>query len=37
MKNIILKGIKGIPKIIIRKVANTMIKENGNYIQVVFS
>ena len=32
MKNIILKGIKGIPKIIIRKVANTMIKENGNYI-----
>ena len=32
MKNIILKGIKGIPKIIIRKVANTMVKENGNYI-----
>ena len=27
MKNIILKGIKGIPKIIIRKVANTMVKE----------
>lgn len=32
MKNIILKGIKGISKIIIRKVANTMVKENGNYI-----
>ena len=31
LDNIILKGIKGIPKIIIRKVANQMIKKNGNY------
>ena len=31
LNNIILKGIKGIPKIIIRKVANQMIKKNGNY------
>jgi len=31
LNNIILKGIKGIPKIIIRKVANQMIKKDGNY------
>ena len=32
LDNIILKGIKGIPKIIIRKVANQMIKKDGNYL-----
>ena len=32
LNNIILKGIKGIPKIIIRKIANNMIKKDGNYI-----
>ena len=32
LKNIILKGIKGIPKIIIRKIANNMIKKDGNYV-----
>ena len=32
LNNIILKGIKGIPKIIIRKIANKIEKSNGNYI-----
>ena len=32
LNNIILKGIKGIPKIIIRKIANNMIKKDGNYV-----
>ena len=32
LDNIILKGIKGIPKIIIRKVANQLIKKDGNYV-----
>tara|TARA_B100001540_G_C15636283_1_gene564524 strand:- start:11 stop:922 length:912 start_codon:yes stop_codon:yes gene_type:complete len=31
LNNIILKGIKGIPKIIIRKITNYMVEENGNY------
>ena len=31
LDNIILKGIKGIPKIVIRKVANYLIKKDGNY------
>ena len=31
LNNIILKGAKGIQKVIMRKVQNTMIKENGNY------
>ena len=31
LNNIILKGIKGIPKIILRKIANTMVENNGNY------
>ena len=31
MKNIILKGVKNIPKIIIRKVAGSMNYENGQY------
>jgi len=31
LNNIILKGIKGIPKIIIRKVKNQLIKKDGNY------
>jgi len=31
LNNIILKGIKGIPKIVIRKVANYLIKKDGNY------
>ena len=30
LKNIILKGIKGIPKIVIRKIANNMVKKDGN-------
>ena len=32
LNNIILKGIKGIPKIIIRKIANNMILKDGNYV-----
>ena len=32
LNNIILKGIKGIPKIIIRKVTNQLIKKDGNYV-----
>ena len=32
LDKIILKGIKNIPKIIIRKIANNMIKKDGNYI-----
>jgi len=32
LNNIILKGIKGIPKIIIRKIANYMRKKDGNYV-----
>ncbi len=32
LNNIILKGIKGIPKIIIRTIKNYMIKEDGNYV-----
>jgi len=31
LNNIILKGIKGIPKIILRKVTNYMVEENNNY------
>ena len=32
LNNIVLRGVKNIPKIIIRKVKNEMILENGNYI-----
>ena len=32
LNNIILKGIKKIPKIIIRKVKNYMVKKDGNYV-----
>ena len=32
LNNIILKGIKGIPKIIIRTIKNYMVKEDGNYV-----
>ena len=32
LNNIILKGIKGIPKIIIRTIKNYMIKQDGNYV-----
>jgi DNA-directed RNA polymerase II subunit RPB1 len=31
LKNVILRGIKNIPKVLLRKVPNTSIKENGNY------
>jgi len=31
LKNIILRGIKNIPKVILRKIPNTSIRENGNY------
>ena len=32
LDNVILRGVKNIPKIIIRKMVNYMVKENGNYI-----
>ena len=32
LNNIILKGIKGIPKIIIRTIKNYMIEKDGNYV-----
>jgi DNA-directed RNA polymerase II subunit RPB1 len=32
LDNIILRGVKNIPKIILRKVVNYMTKENGNYV-----
>ena len=32
LKNIILKGIKGIPKIIIRTIKNYMVEKDGNYV-----
>ncbi len=32
LNNIILKGVKNIPKIIIRKIANYMRKKEGNYV-----
>ena len=32
LNNIILKGIKGIPKIILRKVVNHMVPKDGNFI-----
>ena len=32
LKNIILKGIKGIPKIIIRTIKNYMVEKDGNFI-----
>ena len=32
LKNIILRGIKNIPKVILRKIPNTSIRENGNYV-----
>ena len=32
LNNIILKGIKGIPKIILRKVVNHMVPKDGNYV-----
>ena len=32
LNNIILKGIKGIPKIIIRTIKNYMIKQDGNFV-----
>ena len=32
LNNIILKGIKGIPKIIIRTIKNYMVKEEGNFV-----
>ena len=31
LKNVILRGVKNIPKVLLRKVPNTSIKENGNY------
>ena len=31
LKNVVLKGIKNIPKIILRKIPNHIVKENGNY------
>ena len=31
LKNIILRGIKGIPKVIIRKSVNQLVLQNGNY------
>ena len=32
LNNIILRGVKNIPKIILRKIVNYMTKENGNYV-----
>ncbi len=32
LDNVILRGVKNIPKIIIRKMVNYMVKDNGNYI-----
>ena len=32
LNNIILKGIKGIPKIIIRTIKNYMVEKDGNYL-----
>ena len=32
LKNIILKGIKGIPKIIIRTIKNYMVEKDGNFV-----
>ena len=32
LNNIILKGVKGIPKIILRKVVNHMVPKDGNYV-----
>ena len=32
LNNIVLRGVKKIPKIIIRKVKNEMVLENGNYV-----
>ena len=32
LKNVILRGVKNIPKVLLRKIPNTSIKENGNYI-----
>ena len=32
LNNIILKGIKGIPKIIIRTIKNNMVEKDGNYV-----
>tara|TARA_Y100000389_G_scaffold16351_2_gene14445 strand:- start:2347 stop:6789 length:4443 start_codon:yes stop_codon:yes gene_type:complete len=31
LKNVVLKGIKNIPKIILRKIPNNIVKENGNF------
>jgi DNA-directed RNA polymerase II subunit RPB1 len=31
LKNVILRGVKNIPKVLLRKVPNTAVKENGNY------
>ena len=31
LKNVILRGIKDIPKVLLRKIPNTSVKENGNY------
>jgi len=33
LNNIILKGIKGIPKIILRKVVNHMVPKDGNFVE----
>ena len=32
LNNIVLRGIKKIPKVILRKLPNNVIKEDGNYI-----
>ena len=32
LKNVILRGVKNIPKVLLRKVPNTAVKENGNYL-----
>ena len=32
LNNIVLRGIKGIPKVIIRKVSNNLKLKNGNYV-----
>ena len=31
LKNIVLRGVKNIPKIILRKIPNILKKSNGNY------
>tara|TARA_B100001093_G_C26859399_1_gene1029171 strand:- start:9426 stop:11675 length:2250 start_codon:yes stop_codon:yes gene_type:complete len=31
LKNVVLRGVKKIPKVLLRKIPNTAVKENGNY------